>query len=174
MSRVKSIVVTGGIASGKSTIIQMLQEFGGKGVVLFDCDAEVAKLLQTEEVVEEIRKAFGDEIMDKDGCIDKTALRGAVFSDSAKRSVLESIIHPKLETICYKRQEKARSSEQVHTFLMDVPLYFESKATFQADRVCLAALTPETQLKRLMERDGTPSESAQAIISTQMPTVKES
>lgn len=169
MRCVKSIVVTGGIASGKSTVIRMLLELGGKGMFLYDCDAEVAKLLQETPVIEEICAAFGESVVDSQGHIDKNELRSMIFGAPEQREKLEAIIHPRLAKACHAAQEEARRSELIHTFLMDIPLYFESKERFQADRVCAVAITPETQHARLAQRDALSDKQIQAVVSAQKP-----
>lgn len=166
----KVIVVTGGIASGKSTVVQLLTEIGGQGIQVFDCDKAVQELQQSGKLSRDLVTAFGTEALNDDGSVNKDLLREIVLHDAEGRSKLNEVVHPKVAQLCREAQAEARSSEQVHTFLIDIPLYFESPADFSADRVCLVAASTETQIKRMAERNGTPRAQAEAMIAAQMPT----
>ena len=166
----KVIVVTGGIASGKSTVIEMLTEIAGKGVELFDCDKVVEDLQNSGSLNQELVEAFGEDGITSDGSINKDMLRGYVQNEPDNRAKLNSIIHPKVAQLCHEAQVKAEESGCIHTFLIDIPLFFETNATFTADRICLAAVSHETQVKRIMERDGMSREAAESMITAQMST----
>ena len=167
---VKVIVVTGGIASGKSTVVEMLTEIGGKGVELFDCDKAVEELQKSGKLSRDLVTAFGADALTPEGEVNKPLLRDIVRNNPEGRRQLNEIVHPKIAQMCMEAQAVARSSECVHTFIVDIPLYFESPVEFKADRVCLVAVTPETQIKRMMARDGFTREEAEAMIAAQMPT----
>ena len=166
----KVIVVTGGIASGKSTVVEMLTEIGGKGVEVFDCDKAVETLQESGRLSRDLVTAFGENALTADGAVNKDLLRDIVRNDAEGRRKLDEIVHPKIAQMCLEAQAAARSSECVHTFIVDIPLYFESPVEFKADRVCLAATTTETQIRRMMARDGFSREEAEAMIAAQMPT----
>ncbi len=170
MRGVKVIVVTGGIASGKSTVVEMLQELGGAGVELFDCDAAVAELQQSGKVSRDLVTAFGADALSDDGSVNKAYLRRIVQNDPEGREKLNNVIHPKLAQMCLDAQAAARQSGNVHTFLIDIPLYFESPVEFRADIVCVVAATPETQIARMASRDGFERQEAEAMLAAQMPT----
>ena len=170
MRRVKVIVVTGGIASGKSTVVEMLREMGGAGVELFDCDAAVAELQQTGKLSRDLVTTFGTEALCDDGSVNKDFLRGIVQNDPEGRDKLNNLVHPKLAQMCLDAQAEARRSGNVHTFLVDIPLYFESPVEFGADIVCVVAVTPETQIARMATRDGFDRAQAEAMLAAQMPT----
>ena len=167
---VKVIVVTGGIASGKSTVVQMLTEIGGKGVEVFDCDKAVETLQESGKLSRDLVTAFGENALTPEGAVNKDLLRDIVRNNPEGRRKLDEIVHPKIAQMCLEAQAAARNSESVHTFIVDIPLYFESPVEFKADRVCLAATTPETQVRRMMARDGFTREEAEAMIAAQMPT----
>lgn len=169
MPAVKVIVVTGGIASGKSTIVEMLTEVGGRGVELFDCDKAVEELQKSGKLSRDLVTAFGQDALTPEGEVNKELLRDIVRNNPEGRRKLDEIVHPKIAQMCLEAQVQARRSELVHTFIVDIPLYFESPAEFAADRVCLAAVTPQTQIKRMMARDGFSQEEAEAMIAAQMP-----
>ncbi len=167
---VKVIVVTGGIASGKSTVIRMLTEMGGKGVELFDCDAAVKSLQESGKLSRDLLAAFGSEALDAEGNVNKDYLRRIVMDDAGGRARLNAIVHPKLAQMCLEAQAEARQREDVHTFLVDIPLYFESPAEFAADIVCCVACTEATQIARMASRNGFDTEQARAMLAAQLPT----
>ena len=167
---VKVIVVTGGIASGKSTAVSILQEIGGKGVELFDCDAAVEILQKTGRLSRDLVAAFGADALDSQGCVNKDYLREIVRHDADGRNKLNEIIHPKLAQMSLDAQSEARKRGDIHTFLLDIPLYFESPVEFGADHVCVVAVSEETQIARMAERDGFDRSTAQAMMAAQMPT----
>ena len=152
-------------------VVGMLRDMGGEGVVVFDCDAAVAELHASGKLSRDLVAAFGPEALDAQGAVNKDFLRHIVCTNPEGRARLEEIIHPKLTQQCLKAQAEARQSGKVHTFLADIPLYFESKnAAFPADKICTVALTPATQRQRLMARDNVPAEVAEGFMRAQAPT----
>ena len=145
-------------------------EIAGKGVELFDCDKVVAELQQSGQLNEELKEAFGEGVISPDGNVNKDLLRNIVQHEPENRAKLNDIVHPKVAELCRKAQATAEESGCIHTFLVDIPLYFESNIEFKADRICLAAVSGETQIKRLTERSGMSREEAEAMIAAQMPT----
>ncbi len=143
---------------------------GGKGVELFDCDRAVEELQKSGKLSRDLVAAFGSEALDAEGNVDKDYLRGIVMDDAAGRAKLDALIHPKLARLCVEAQAEARQKDIVHTFLVDIPLYFESPAEFGADIVCTVACTPETQISRMAARNGFTREQAEAMMAAQMPT----
>ncbi len=170
MRAVKVIVVTGGIASGKSTVVSMLTEMGGKGVELFDCDQAVKTLQESGRLSRDLVTAFGSEALDAAGSVNRDYLRRIVMEDPEGRARLEAITHPKLAQMCLEAQAAAREAGTVHSFIVDIPLYFESPAEFGADIVCTVACTAETQTTRMAARNGFSAEQAAAMMAAQMPT----
>ena len=166
----KVIVVTGGIASGKSTAVGILQEIGGKGVELFDCDAAVETLQKTGRLSRDLVSAFGADALDASGIVNKDYLREIVQHDAEGRRKLNEIVHPKIAQMSLEAQSAARKRGDVHTFLLDIPLYFESPVEFGADHVCVVAVSEETQITRMASRDGFTRLVAEAMIASQMPT----
>lgn len=166
----KVIVVTGGIASGKSTVVNMLRERGGEGVVVFDCDQAVAELHAGGKLSRDLVAAFGPDALDAQGAVNKEYLRRIVCTDPQGKAQLEEIIHPKLTQQCIKALAEARQSGSCHTFLADIPLFFEGKnEDLPVDKVCTVALSRETQLRRLMERNQFDKEIAEGMICAQGP-----
>lgn len=147
----------------------MLAEMGGKGVEVFDCDAAVEQLQKTGRLSRDLVSAFGPDALDAEGNVNKDFLRDIVRNNPDGRATLNSIVHPKVAEMSADAQSAARKSGEVHTFLMEVPLYFESPVEFGADAVCVAAVSPETQKARLMQRDGVDEAVAEAMLAAQLP-----
>lgn len=165
----KVIVVTGGIASGKSTVVGLLREMGGDGVEVFDCDAAVAELQQAGKLSRDLVTAFGAEALCDNGSVNKDFLRAIVQNDPEGRDKLNRVVHPKLAQMCVDAQAAARQRGDVHTFLVDIPLFYESPVEFGADIVCVVAATPETQIVRMAIRDGFERSQAEAMLAAQLP-----
>lgn len=137
---------------------------------VFDCDGAVEELQNSGRISRDLVTAFGPDALNADGSVNRDMLRDIVRNDAERRSKLEELIHPKIALMCQEAQAEARRSELVHTFIVDIPLYFESPVDFSADRVCLVAASRETQIKRIAERDGFSREVAEGLINAQMPT----
>ncbi len=166
----KVIVVTGGIASGKSTVVSLLAEMGGKGTEVFDCDKAVGTLHKNGRLTRDLESAFGSAVLNAEGKVDKDFLRRVVADDPEGRAKLNAIVHPKIAQMCRDAQAKARESGDVHSFIVDIPLYFESPAEFGADIVCTVACTPATQAARIAARDGLDERTAAGVMQAQLPT----
>ncbi len=164
--------MTGGIASGKSTVVRMLQDECGQGMTVFDCDRAVAALYEDKAVVQEIKDAFGDGAVESEGGIKRKFLRNLLIANPKKKKKLEQIIHPKVSQMCTDALNEAQQCGCVHTFIADVPLYFESMFSewLRADVVCTVAVSRERQLERLKRRNELTPEESQALIDAQAPT----
>ncbi len=161
-------VLTGGVASGKSTICRMLKECMPK-MEIFDCDAAVHRLLDSDPgVAQEIISAFGPQALTPSGKADREFLRGFVFSDDEARGKLEAILHPRVRQECFAARDTA-AQRGVELFIADVPLFFEKGVDFGQDLVILAASSRETQIKRLKARSGFDSNLIDSILAAQLP-----
>ncbi len=163
----KSIVVTGGIATGKSSLVRALKE-RLPALGLFDCDQEVRHLLTQRDILEELRHRFGDRIFSGDGALNRKELRQIVFGSSSRRRELESLLHPLVRARCDEARRVFSSEEPAGIFLADVPLYYETNEVYPSDLVIVVATTPETQRERLMKRNHLSQAEAQRIIDAQM------
>lgn len=121
----KTLIVTGGIATGKSTAIRLLMEKGGPRLRLFDCDAEAGRLLDGGRLRERLSSAFGPASVDEDGRADRNFLRELVFRNPESRRTLEGIIHPLLHQECLAQMLAARQNTEVDGFVIDVPLFLK-------------------------------------------------
>ena len=162
------MALTGGIASGKSTVCRLLREFI-PSVVIFDCDMAVHRLLEADpEVAAIITDAFGDQALDAQGRIDRHFLRGRVFSDEAARLKLEAILHPRVRQECLDFREKA-ATRGAELFIADVPLFFEKGFDYGQEEVLVVASSRSTQIQRLKARGGFEDSLIESILAAQLP-----
>lgn len=162
----KIIGVTGGIASGKSSVSRWLIS---KGYPVIDADIAARKVVEPGmPALQEIINAFGQDICLSDGTLDRKKLGSIVFSDSEKRQILNHIVHPAVRKWMIEETEKALQQGADLVF-MDIPLLYESNLTYMVEGVILVYVKPEVQLKRLMERDHFTEGDALARIKAQMP-----
>ncbi len=167
-NRFSIIGITGGIATGKSTVSNIIMEEGFK---LIDSD-EVAREVVEKDTkgLKRIVRAFGNDVIDIDGTLDREKLGNIIFNDEGKRNIINNILHPLIRESILRKVEKARDSEKV--IFVDVPLLFESKeeiveSGLEFDEIWLVYADKKTQMKRLMERDDFDSEQAISRINAQ-------
>ena len=159
------IGLTGGIGAGKSAAASYLESLGA---VQIDADAISHALTAAGgEALTEIREVFGDGVFNEDGTLDRRALSAQVFSDPAWRRALEGILHPRIQRIMMSRVDEAAENGAKLVFL-NVPLLFETGMDALCDETWVIQVKPETQLQRVMERDGIDEEAAEARIASQM------
>ncbi|MEG0024803.1 MAG: transcription termination factor Rho [Akkermansia sp.] len=166
---IKILIVTGGIACGKSTMLQYLLRFGGKHLAFFDCDAEVTRLKKGHRLVNPLREAFGDQVLNQEGMVDNDALRKLVFNDEEQRKRLELLIHPILQQECLAKIAEARQNPDLRGFIIDIPLFYEGTVDYGHDAVCVVAVSVQTQKIRLAQRNGFDANLINSILSAQLP-----
>jgi dephospho-CoA kinase len=156
------IGLTGGIASGKSTISRMFAELGAE---VIDTD-EIARELVApgSEGLAAVIEAFGAGVVAPDGGLDRRRMRQIVFDDAGKRRRLEAILHPMIRKTAL---ERAASSEAPYVVLV-VPLLFETGFDELVDRTIAVDCPESVQVERLVERDATSPEEAGKIVAAQM------
>ena len=160
------IGITGGIASGKSSVSTFIKELG---FLIIDADIVAREVVEPgEEAYQEIVKAFGDDILLPEGGIDRAKLGNLIFHDEEKRLRLNSIVHPAVRKRMKEQAEKAFQNG-AKTVFMDIPLLFESKLTYMVEKTLLVYVDEEVQLERLMNRNSLSKKDALARISSQMP-----
>jgi dephospho-CoA kinase len=153
--------LTGGIASGKSTIADC---FADLGVAIIDTDVIAREIVSPgSAALEEIRVKFGDEVIGQDGSLDREVMRKIVFSDESERQRLEAILHPRIRDEAY---QQATAADGPYVIIVG-PLLYESPMKDAMDRILVVDCREETQLQRLMERDGETREQACRIMATQ-------
>jgi dephospho-CoA kinase len=160
------IGLTGGIASGKSTIAKMLSE---KGFTIIDADVAARKVVEKgQEAYEQIIQTFGEEILLEDRTLDRTKLGSIVFNDESSRKQLNAIVHPAVRTFMLKEKEQALQSGR-KTIIMDIPLLFESQLTWMVEKTIVVSVDSDIQIKRLMDRNHFSRKDALARIHSQLP-----
>ena len=162
------MALTGGIASGKSTVGRFLREYL-PSLEIFDCDAAVHQLLESDAGVSAMVAAdFGEGALDKQGRVDRHFLRGRVFADDAARLRLEAILHPRVKEECLASIEAA-AKRGAELFVADVPLFFEKGFDVGQSRVLLVASSRATQIKRLKARSAFDESLIGSILAAQLP-----
>lgn len=157
--------ITGGIASGKSTVARALLR--QVPALLFDADACAHQLLETDLPLRcSLFELFGLRGFSGSAADLRAALREAVFSDPTKRKALESLIHPRVRASWVKQAESYRGSSQ--WLFVEMPLLYETSAESHFDKVLVVACSEATQIGRLVDIRGIKREMSQKIIATQL------
>jgi len=155
------IILTGGIASGKTAVSD---RFAALGVPVIDTDIIAREVVAPgTPALKEVVDAFGPDILDASGSLDRMRMRGIVFSNPISKQKLEAILHP---AIAASVREKISVLTSDYCILV-VPLLVESGSYQWADRVLVVDVSEETQVTRVMARDISTREQAQAIINSQ-------
>ena len=159
------IGVTGGMGCGKSTVSKLLAEHG---FTLIDSDALIRdKILHLPEVVAEIVKKYGDEMLDSEGKVDRSRLATKVFANEADLRWLEELTHPRL----FDEWRAIMRAEPHGRWVIEVPLLFEKQLENWFDFIVCVASSPNQQLARLEQR-GIPRPLAEQRISKQLPLAR--
>lgn len=159
-----TVVLTGGIASGKSTAAEY---FSGFGVPVIDTDIIAREVVKPgTRGLQDIVNTFGDQILDDEQQLDRRKLRKIIFSDAGQREQLEMILHPLIEA---SAMEKIRKLEQQQPdyVIVAVPLYAETRTFRWVDRVLLIDVSRAVQLSRLQTRDNINLTLAERMLDAQ-------
>lgn len=154
--------LTGGIASGKSTVSKKLKELGS---YIIDADKISREVSDSTEILKKLEENFGLQIIDS-GHLDRKKLRELVFEKKEKRELLNSIMHPVIEKKIIKEIEENKKEKLI---ILDVPLLYETKLEYLCDKVLVVSVDEKIQIERLKKRDMIEKKMAKKIISTQMP-----
>ena len=155
------IGLTGGIASGKSTVCDLFSQLS---VEIIDADKISHDITKKDGLAfQEILDYFGKKILDLDGELDRQQLRSIIFNDATAKRALENIIHPKV----LNEINKNISDSTAPYLIIAVPLMIETGMNKLMDRVLLIDCSIETQIRRLIERDKCTKQQAQSIIENQ-------
>jgi dephospho-CoA kinase len=155
------IALTGGIASGKSAVASI---FASLGVPVLDTDQISRDVVEPgSPTLNELVRAFGNDVLDSDGRLDRARMRERVFNDPAQRQRLEAIVHPAIREELARRSQAAGGEYQIHV----IPLLVETGRSDVYDRVLVVDCTEEDQIERLMARDATDREQATRILAAQ-------
>ena len=157
-----TVIVTGGIGSGKSAVCALLRK---RGIPVYDSDSRVKELyVCRRSLVPRLEKALGSPLRQADGTLDKARLAALIFSDEAARETLESIVYP----ILLEDFKRWRSRQKAPFVVLESAIIL-SKPVFDglADAVVLVDAPDELRIQRTMQRDGLSLEAVQRRISAQ-------
>lgn len=159
------IGLTGSIATGKSTIAKMFKELN---IDVIDADLIARKVVEVNKPAYlEIVEAFGEEILYENKELNRKALGNIIFNNEEKRKKLNSIIHPAIRKEMLAQKEAFIKLNR-DVIVMDIPLIFESGLENYVEKILVAYVSEETQLKRLIERDECSEEEARSRINSQI------
>ena len=158
MKQNKKIAVTGGIGSGKSTVMKII---AGKGYPIFSCDEIYSQLTSDSDFLNILRHSFGD-ILNSDGTLDRKKLSEIVFNNPAKLAELDKITHPAIYKEMFRMADEAGG-----ICFCEVPLLFESGAESLFDGVIIVMRNEEQRIKSVTARDKLPEQDVKKRISNQ-------
>ena len=161
--------LTGGIASGKSTVAR---QFEALGVPIIDADVVSRELLAANSPLLQqvlarfetaVRERYGQSLRSADGTLDRKLLRRLIFEDAGERATLEAMTHPAIRARMQARSSEAGGAYQIHV----IPLLVENQAASRVDRVLVVDCPEALQLQRLVARDGASEAQARALLAAQ-------
>jgi dephospho-CoA kinase len=162
--------LTGGVASGKSTVARMLEALGAR---IIDADRVGHELLRSPHpAYQEIVRRFGREILDLAGEIDRKRLAAVVFADPAELRKLDATLHPRIIARVEELAEQYRCEDARRVVVVDAALIFEAGIGKRFAKVLVVWCRPEQQVERLMAKAGLSREEAEGRIATQMPVAE--
>ena len=154
--------LTGGVASGKSTVSQMMADLGA---VVIDADLLAREVVaRGTDGLAEVVEAFGPSVLTEDGDLDRPAVGAIVFADPEKRKVLEAIIHPRVRA---RGAELEAAAPEGALVVHDIPLLAETGQADAFDAVVVVDVPAEVQVERMVEQRGWTREDAEARIAAQ-------
>ena len=167
MSDYAAIGLTGGIASGKSTVAELFRSWGA-----FVADAdEISRhaLDKGTRCYEQTVKAFGRQILLADECVDRKKVASIVFSDPKARDLLNGIVHPYVHEVILSESEKAYCKGSYKLIAWDVPLLFETGYDAEVVKTVVVTARQSLRIQRIVARDGSTKAAALRRIRAQMP-----
>jgi dephospho-CoA kinase len=157
--------LTGGIASGKSTVAKRFVEHGA---VHIDADALSREVVERgTSGLSEVARQFGPAVLTEDGALDRMALGGIVFADPQARMRLEGIIHPLVHARTAELIAEAEAADPAAVVVYDVPLLVEARRELEFDLIVVCEAPVEVRIQRLQEHRGMPREEAERRIRSQ-------
>jgi dephospho-CoA kinase len=159
--------LTGGIASGKTTVSSILYE---NGAVILDADIIARQVVMPGQPAwRDIRDAFGEAVLHADGTINRILLGELVFNNPQLRRQLEKIIHPQVRARMDAQVNRLKQTAPHAVVIKDIPLLFESQMSGGLAEIIVVYAPMALQLQRLVQRDGLAIEAARARIKAQIP-----
>ena len=157
--------VTGGIATGKSSVAQ---QFKAMGLPIVSADELAREVVRVgTDTLRMIVERFGTEVLCANGSLDRERLAQIIFSDDTARKDLDQITHPAIAKLAESTIASLVAAGATH-IVYEAPLLYEVRAESRVDKVLVVAARPDVQIKRLMARDGVDKAAAEARIATQM------
>ena len=156
-----TVALTGGVASGKSTVERL---FASRGIEIVDADHVAREVVAAGTAgLADIVEIFGTDVLSADGSLDRRAMRERVFADERARRQLEAIIHPRVREVLRQRASEVHSAYG----MLVIPLLVESGDYAWVNRVLVVDVPREVQRERLLKRDGISRELAEAMLNAQ-------
>lgn len=164
------IGLTGGIASGKSTVSGELSRLGAK---IIDADKTAWQLAEPHQPIwQAYHDRYGEDVINEDGSLNRQAVAVRVFADKSELEWMNSMAHPIIRREMFRQIDQLRAAEtpgENTVIILDIPLLFEGGWEKHADETWLVYTSEENQIKRLKERNGIDEKEARRRISAQMP-----
>jgi len=157
--------LTGGIASGKTTVSKKIKELGG---YIIDADKISKEVSNSQEVLKKVEENFGVEVIEN-GSLNRKKLREIIFNNREKRKMLNNIMHP---IIVKKMKEEIEEHKEEKLIVLDIPLLYETKLEYLCDKVLVVWVDENTQIERIKKRDNSSTELAKRILRSQMPLLE--
>jgi len=158
--------LTGGVASGKTTVAKLFQD---EGVYLIDADQIARELVQPHKPAwNELRRVFGKEILNKNGTIHRKKLAAKVFSNPQQRDLINQILHPRIKEETARRLKEIGRKNPEAIVVIDAALLVETGDYREMDKLIVITSTETQQIERLRKRNKMGPEEAQKILSSQM------
>ena len=158
------VALSGGIASGKTTVSDALAEYG---VPIVDTDVIAREVVASGTPgLAKIAERFGDSVIDESGALERHKLREIIFSDASARKDLESILHPLIRTETVRQLQEHQSAGAPYSVVV-IPLLVETDQQKNYDHVIIVDVDPAIQLQRVMARDNSSKKQAESIIASQ-------
>jgi len=156
-----TVVMTGGIASGKTSASDLFTSYG---VPILDTDLAARAVVEPgQPALNEIKMTFGNDVITASGELDRAALREIIFEQPEKRLELEAILHPKIRAHI---NEQKNQLDAAYCIIV-VPLFLESGRGYEADRLLVIDVPTDLQRERLAKRDNTSPEQIEQILKSQ-------
>lgn len=166
MRNLRNIGLTGGIATGKSTVSAMLSD---RGAIIIDADLIAREVMQPGHVVlQQVVEAFGQEILLKNGELDRKKLGSFVFGNAAAREKLNHITHPAIRSEIKDRQALYLAQHPHRLIVSDIPLLYELQMEEMFDAVMVVYVPQQIQIQRLMDRNGLLQNEAEKRLAAQI------
>ena len=155
--------ITGGIATGKTAVSNILKEMNFE---IIDTDIISREVIKLPKIIQSIQNEFGSDVI-KNGTVDRKLLREFIFDDKAKVQKLNNIMHPAIIEKAKNEIDRLKSSTPL--IVVVIPLLFETNLEYLTDSILLVTADYDKQVERIMTRDNSTKTNAENIIAAQMP-----